>query len=340
MSGDLSLQPPTDGISSMAWSPDSNRLIVGSWDGNMYLYHMATPPQPPARLSHPAAVLAVTFGSNPTIAFSGGLDKRVREWDLASGQCKVLGKHDDAISSIVWCAEYNVLITCSWDSTLKVWDPSAETGLALRSTHTLPSRAYILSYAPSSQNLVVSMAHRDVHVYNLPALAAAVEGQVLEPAQKRESALKFLTRSLACMADGQGWASSSIEGRIAVEYFDPSPEVQASKYAFRAHRQTVDGADHVFPINAIAYHPIHNTFASGGSDGFISIWDHKSKKRMKAYPKYPTSVSALAFSPDGSKLAIGASYEHDNALSAEEQGRVMVLIKDTVMEDCRPKAKA
>jgi cell cycle arrest protein BUB3 len=56
---------------------------------------------------------------------------------------------------------------------------------------------------------------------------------------------------------------------------------------------------------------------------------------MKAYPKYPTSVSALAFSPDGSKLAIGASYEHDNALSAEEQGRVMVLIKDTVMEDCR-----
>jgi cell cycle arrest protein BUB3 len=135
------------------------------------------------------------------------------------------------------------------------------------------------------------MAHRDVHVYNLPALAAAVEGQVLEPAQKRESALKFLTRSLACMADGQGgsrrrrrgdhhfplypvsrpvwtlrreelsltaagWASSSIEGRIAVEYFDPSPEVQASKYAFRAHRQTVDGADHVFPINAIAYHPM------------------------------------------------------------------------------------
>jgi hypothetical protein len=53
-----------------------------------------------------------------------------------------------------------------------------------------------------------------------------------------------------------GWASSSIEGRIAVEYFDPSPEVQASKYAFRAHRQTVDGADHVFPINAIAYHPM------------------------------------------------------------------------------------
>lgn len=56
---------------------------------------------------------------------------------------------------------------------------------------------------------------------------------------------------------------------------------------------------------------------------------------MKLYPNYPTAISALAFSPDGSKLAIGASYEHDNAVGREEQGKVMVLIKDTVMEDCK-----
>ena len=56
---------------------------------------------------------------------------------------------------------------------------------------------------------------------------------------------------------------------------------------------------------------------------------------MKLYPKYPTAISALAFSPDGTKLAIGASYEHDNAVSVEDQGRVMMLIKNTVMEDCK-----
>lgn len=54
----------------------------------------------------------------------------------------------------------------------------------------------------------------------------------------------------------QGWASGSIEGRIAVEYFDPSPEAQSGKYAFRAHRQAVDGVDQMYPINAIAYHPM------------------------------------------------------------------------------------
>ncbi len=56
---------------------------------------------------------------------------------------------------------------------------------------------------------------------------------------------------------------------------------------------------------------------------------------MKLYPKYPTAISALAFSPDGTKLAIGASYEHDNAVTEGERGRTLVLIKDTVMDDCK-----
>lgn len=85
----------------------------------------------------------------------------------------------------------------------------------------------------------------------------------------------------------------------------------------------------------------HNTFVSGASDGILSIWDHTAKKRMRLFPKYPTAISALSFSPDGTKLAIGVSYEHDNAVaSPEEQARVLLLVKPTVMDDCRPKARA
>jgi cell cycle arrest protein BUB3 len=60
-------------------------------------------------LAHPAAVLAITFGSTPSTAFSGGLDKRVRQWDLQTGQCRVLGKHEDAVSSMVWCEDFGEL---------------------------------------------------------------------------------------------------------------------------------------------------------------------------------------------------------------------------------------
>jgi cell cycle arrest protein BUB3 len=108
-----------------------------------------------------------------------------------------------------------------------------------------------------------------------------------------------------------GYATASVEGRIAVEYFDPAPAIQEKKYAFKCHRQTIDDVDHVWPVNALAFHPTYNTFASGGSDATVSIWDHKVKKRLRQYTRYNAPVAALAFSADGARLAVGASYTWD-----------------------------
>jgi len=108
-----------------------------------------------------------------------------------------------------------------------------------------------------------------------------------------------------------GYATASVEGRIAVEYFDPSPAIQEKKYAFKCHRQTIDDVDHVWPVNALAFHPTYNTFASGGSDATVSIWDHKVKKRLRQYTRYNAPVAALAFSADGARLAVGACYTWD-----------------------------
>ena len=45
-----------------------------------------------------------------------------------------------------------------------------------------------------------------------------------------------------------------------MEYFDPSPEVQDKRYAFKCHRQTIDDVDHVWPVNALAFHPMYVSF--------------------------------------------------------------------------------
>ena len=55
----------------------------------------------------------------------------------------------------------------------------------------------------------------------------------------------------------------------------------------------------------------YNTFASAGSDGTVSIWDHKLKKRLRQYPKYSGPIPSVAFNCNGTKLAIGVSYTWD-----------------------------
>lgn len=56
---------------------------------------------------------------------------------------------------------------------------------------------------------------------------------------------------------------SSIEGRVAVEYLDPAPEVQKKKYAFKCHRIREKDQEQIYPVNAIAFHSEYNTFATG-----------------------------------------------------------------------------
>ena len=129
---------------------------------------------------------------------------------------------------------------------------------------------------------------------------------------QKESLLKYQIRCIDAFADQRGYVLSSIEGRIAVEYLDPSPEVQRQRYAFKCHRSKdpATGLEIIYPVNAISFHKKYNTFATGGSDGHVSIWDGKNKKRVIQFHKYPTSISSLSFSPDGSTLAIACSYLH------------------------------
>ena len=137
------------------------------------------------------------------------------------------------------------------------------------------------------------------------------------------------TRCVRCTPDGRGYAVASVEGRVAVDFFDDA-ESAASKYAFKCHRRVEGGKDVVYPVNALgacltrctplrrrlltridaspsphcraAFHPLHGTFATGGCDGYVNIWDGAAKKRLFVLPKYPSSVAALSFNHDGSLL--------------------------------------
>jgi WD40 repeat protein len=138
----------------------------------------------------------------------------------------------------------DALVTGSWDQTLRLWD--ARSATPLQHTSTLPERIYHASAVGST--LAVALASRLFHIYDLRNLSAG-------PRQERESSLKFMTRSLACMPNGEGYATGSVEGRIAVEYFDE--KAQDRKYAFKCHRATVGEVDHVWPVTALAFHPVY-----------------------------------------------------------------------------------
>lgn len=214
---------------------------------------------------------------------------------------------------VVYSPDHQILVSASWDSTLHFHNLAAPGSPP--AIYTLPGKPHAMSASPTK--VVVAMTARLVHIFDLPTIAAQLSSSsggggdiVIETWQKRESSLKFLTRAVACMPNDAGYATSSIEGRVAVEWFEDSAESQARKYAFKCHRQANaeedGGGDVVFPVNALVFHPVFGkTFASGGGDGTVALWDAEAKRRMKQYQNFGNSVASLAFSKNGKYMAAG-----------------------------------
>ncbi|XP_046844256.1 mitotic checkpoint protein BUB3-like [Xenia sp. Carnegie-2017] len=290
--------PPLDTISSVNFSPKSaNFLLVSSWDDSVRLYDVVGNKQ---RLTynHKGPVLDCCF-SDGVHCFSGGLDCALKTYDFNASAEQELGRHEAAIKCVEFCNQMGVVVTGSWDKTVKLWDPRQPQPTG---TYSQPDKVYTMALA--DERLVVGTVCRSrVMVWDLRNMSYVQ--------QKRESSLKYQTRCIKAFPNKQGYVLSSIEGRVAVEYFDPSPEVQKTKYAFKCHRIKESGMENIYPVNAISFHSVHNTFATGGSDGFVNVWDGFNKKRLCQFHRYPSSISSLSFSHDGSSLAIASSFLHE-----------------------------
>uniref|UniRef100_A0A8C9LEZ3 Uncharacterized protein n=1 Tax=Pavo cristatus TaxID=9049 RepID=A0A8C9LEZ3_PAVCR len=191
-------------------------------------------------------------------------------------------------------------------------------------------KVYTLSV--SGDRLIVGTAGRRVLVWDLRNM-----GYVQ---QRRESSLKYQTRCIRAFPNKQGYVLSSIEGRVAVEYLDPSPEIQKKKYAFKCHRLKENNIEQIYPVNAISFHnnnlqTISERCFSGGSDGFVNIWDPFNKKRLCQFHRYPTSIASLAFSNDGTTLAIASSYMYEmDDIEHPEDG---IYIRQVTDAETKPK---
>ena len=105
------------------------------------------------------------------------------------------------------------------------------------------------------------------------------------------------------------------------------------KYAFKCHRIN----DTIYPVNAIAFHPIHGTFATGGADGTVVTWDANNKKKLCSIVKCPTSIACLAFNATGNQLAIASSYTFEEG--ERDHPREEIYVRDVLDSEVRPKAK-
>lgn len=319
--------PPDDGITQAVFGNASDMLLASSWDKSVRLYD-ARSNAFRYKYEHKGAVMDVCFNEDDSKAFSGGVDKALVSVDLKTGVLTTLGSHEGTIRAINYSTSIGQVFTGSWDCNVCAWDPRSPK--PLQGTYTISEGGKVYTQSLVGTKLVVGTSNRQVSIYDVRRMSS--------PEQVRESSLAHQTRCVRIFPDCTGYSLSSIEGRVAIEFFDPSPEVQAKKYAFKCHRKQVGTKQMLYPVNAMAFHPGYGTFATGGCDGIVNVWDGKNKKRICQYPVYPTSVASLNFNRDGTLLAVAASYTFEEG--DKEHPRDAIYIRNVNDSDVRPKTAA
>ncbi len=142
-----------------------------------------------------------------------GADKAARMLDLGSNSttAQQVAAHEQPIR----CARFieapgtnaPMLVTGSWDKTVKYWDLRQSTAIA-----TLECQERVYSLDVKDKLMVIATADRYINVVNLD--------QPTKFYKTMQSPLKWQTRVVSCFSDATGFAVGSIEGRCAIQYVE------------------------------------------------------------------------------------------------------------------------
>ena len=363
-----------DGISKLRYLPsssssndnDSKKLLAStSWDGAIRIHDTAAT-NSPLMLTHnmesgPLLSLAIpvvgssSSSSEAKTIVTGGLDGSIKSFDITTSMVQSIGSHGSGNTNACSClatmsndddsSSSNLVVSSSWNRQLCVWDLRQNSNSNSNSNNNnntpaaeavLPGKAFAMDVDVSRNRIMVATSGRRNCFFDLRMLKEKNKFQ-LDSVLERESSLKFQTRCVKFFPNGYGFCLGSIEGRVGVEFLDAlinDAPMKLTKYAFKCHR---DSNGLVYPVNAIDFHPKHrHTFATGGCDGTVVLWDGKNKKKLTSTPKFPTSISALCFSPDGTELAIASSYTHEEG-DREQHPQDELYIRPILDSEATPK---
>nr|VFJ48490.1 MAG: WD40 repeat [Candidatus Kentron sp. FW] len=179
-------------ISSLAFSPDGQRILSGSADDTARLWDLSTPLEAGVSTpldtglstaldtslqtgkslqilrGHTDQIYAVAFSPDRERLVTGSLDHRLRLWDGDGNPVKVLAGHTDKVRAAAFTPDGKYLLSGSWDKSIRLWD--AGTGAFIKKLAEQDSVVASLAISPDGKKVLTGAAQGETpHVFAIPS---------------------------------------------------------------------------------------------------------------------------------------------------------------------------
>jgi WD40 repeat protein len=278
-----------DGVTSVAFSPDGQRIATGCMDGTVKVWD-ANGTCLVTVAAHALPVTAALFSTDGSCVISGSDDGSVRLWSAVNGSARcTLGGQNSFIGSVAFSPD-GALCACSGgDGIIHLYH--ASDGSVVRTLAGNTNYVSSLAFAPESARL-------------------ASGGGPLDPTIKIwKISDGSLLNTIAATTNGVMALSWSPDGSTLAAGGDSIEQTITLWSTNAILLGTLPG--HANGVTALAFSPRGDSLASGGRrpDNTVRIWRLADGSVARAFSIAGTgnNVECLTFSPDGSCVAYGSS---------------------------------
>jgi WD40 repeat protein len=262
----------------VAWSPDGQWLAWGAVAGDnaVYLWRVGTDEIKDLR-GHASSVWAVAWSPDGRHLASGGLDRTIRIWDLATSSClRVFNGLGRNIAAVAWSPDGHRLASASEHDGVTVWE--AASGQLLRDD-LYRNEAKSVAWSPDGAHLAVGTREGECLLYRTADWSESA----------RWDGHKGGTNGVAWDPEGRRVASAGADGLVRL--WDP---------AGASCLLTLRG--HLSQVLSVAWEPGGGRLASAGMDGTVKVWAAPAAPQPRRLGGSPGGARAIAWGDEPDTL--------------------------------------
>lgn len=289
-----------DCVMSVAYSPDGQWIVSGSWDRTVRVWDAETGNELSCIRGHSDNVWSVAFSPDGLCIASGSSDATVRIWDIKTGrELNCLRGHEKGVLSVAYSPDGRRIASGSYDMAVRVWNASGESALYPTSDH--QGRVWNVVYSPKCEQIATAAEDKSVRVW---------DGRT-GVTQQRLCGHEHWVLCAAFSPNGQRIVSGSWDKTARVWDIENGSVL----HCLQGHESLV---------RCVLYSPDGRRIITCG-DKVIAVWDAESGSLWRVLRGHEANAAIVAYSPDGRTIVSGASDETVRVWNAESAAELCCL---------------